>query len=224
MISVEDEKIQFAANMTHDLRNPLAGIKLSAEVLAKQIHDPDGQQLIQNIVKTSQRLTEMVDYFLKMSRQSGKEECLISFSLRELINEVMDVVTPSAQAKSLTLCADVASDIMVTADRYRCFRVLLNLAENAIKYTQNGHVLIRSSSQGSQVTLEVEDTGIGIAKKYQQAIFTCYTQLQAGSLPTIGIGLGLHLAFLFAQQMEGKLTVKSKKNKGSTFSFSFPSS
>ena len=220
MISIENEKIQFAANMTHDLRNPLAGIKITAQVLKQHAHSPDDERLLQNIVNTTTHLSGIIDHILQMSKESGKEEAIASFSLSQLITEVIEIISLSAAAKNLTLYADLSNDIMVTADRYRCFRVLLNLVENAVKYTKKGHILIRYAVQDDNIMLEVEDTGIGMTKKQQAEIFKCYSQLETGSLRSEGIGLGLHLALLFAQQMGGKITVKSKKNKGSVFSFS----
>ncbi|MBY0544975.1 MAG: HAMP domain-containing histidine kinase [Gammaproteobacteria bacterium] len=223
MISVENEKMQFAANLTHDLRNPLAGIKTTAEVLEKNSLNADDKRLLQNIVNTTTHLADIIDHILHMSKESSKEEAIYTFSLRQLISEVTEVVALSAEAKGLALYADLSKDYFITADRYRCFRILLNLVENAIKYTEEGHILIRSLVQDNQVLLEVEDTGIGISEEKQADIFDCYTQLETGSLHCNGIGLGLHLVLCFAKQIGGEISVKSQKSKGSTFSFSFPS-
>ncbi|MBY0544168.1 MAG: HAMP domain-containing histidine kinase [Gammaproteobacteria bacterium] len=223
MTSVENEKMQFAANLTHDLRSPLSGIRTTAEVLKKNAHNADDQRLLQNIVNTTTHLADIIDHILHMSKESSKEDVIYTFSLRQLMSEVVEVVALSAEAKGLALYADLTKDYFITADRYRCFRILLNLVENAVKYTQKGHVLIRSTVKNDLVMLEVEDTGIGISKAKQVDIFNCYTQLESGSLHCNGIGLGLHLVLLFTKQMGGDVTVKSRKNKGSTFSFSFPS-
>ncbi|MBY0544195.1 MAG: HAMP domain-containing histidine kinase [Gammaproteobacteria bacterium] len=223
MMNVVNEKLQFAANLTHDLRSPLSGIKTTAEVLKKSSLDSDDRRLLQNIVNTTTHLAGIIDHILHMSKESSKEDVIYTFSLRQLMSEVVEVVALSAEAKGLALYADLTKDYFITADRYRCFRILLNLVENAVKYTQNGHVLIRSSLQSNLVMLEVEDTGIGISKAKQTDIFNCYTQLEAGSLHCSGIGLGLHLVLCFAKQMGGEVTVKSRKNKGSTFRFSFSS-
>ncbi|MBY0545355.1 MAG: HAMP domain-containing histidine kinase [Gammaproteobacteria bacterium] len=223
MVNLETEKMQFAANLTHDLRNPLAGIKTTAEVLKAHVNNADDKRLLQNIVNTTNHLADIIDHILHMSKESSKEEAVYTFSLRQLISEVVEVVALSAEAKGLALFVDLSKDYFITADRYRCFRILLNLVENAVKYTEEGHILIRSSIQSSQVLLEVEDTGVGISEEKQIDIFNCYTQLERGTLRCHGIGLGLHLALCFAKQMGGDIDVKSQKNKGSTFSFSFPS-
>ena len=78
--------------------------------------------------------------------------------------------------------------------------MLLNLVENAIKYTEKGYIIIRFSCEGEHIILSVEDTGIGISKDKQADIFNCYTQLESGSLLAQGVGLGLHLALVFAEQ------------------------
>lgn len=223
MISVENEKVQFAANMTHDLLNPLSGIRLTAELLQKKLTDLNDQRLAKNIVTAANHLLKMVDHVLKMSRETDKELKICTFSLRELVSEVIGTVAITAEVKNIALNIDLPQDYIVTTDRNRCFRVLLNLVENAIKYTPKGHILIRSTCQNNVIRLDVEDTGIGISKEKQASIFCCYTQLEAGLLGSEGIGLGLHLVLLFAEQMGGKITVESKKNKGSTFSFSFKS-
>ena len=223
MINIEHQNMQFAANITHDLRNPLAGIKITAQVLQQHASSPDDERLLQNIVNTTNHLSGIIDHILKMSKESAKAETTDAFSFNTLIVDVIELLSLSAEAKNLTLYADLSEDIMVMADRYRCFRILLNLVENAIKYTKKGHILIRYAIQNDRITVEVEDTGIGITKKQQAEIFKCYTQLETGCLKADGIGLGLHLALVFAQQMGGKIAVKSKKNKGSVFSFSFQS-
>ncbi|MFN7096233.1 MAG: sensor histidine kinase [Gammaproteobacteria bacterium] len=222
MDSAEKEKIQFAANMTHDLRNPIAGIKIAAEVIMKKhIYDADEERLLQNIVKTSNKLDDIITHILKMSKESSAEEAICTFSLNQLITDVIDTVSLAAEAKNLILRADLLNDKIITADRFRCFRILLNLVENAVKYTEKGHIIIRGQHINGIITFQVEDTGIGISKKEQAEIFKCYTQLRKGYLNSKGIGLGLHLALVFARQMGGEITVKSKKYKGSTFSFSF---
>ena len=224
MINVENEKMQFAANITHDLRNPIAGIKATVEALIRtRSHSSDEERLLQNIINTTNHMTKLIDHVLQISKESNTEEAIYTFSLRQLIADVIEIISLSAEAKNLAIFVDVSKDLMITADRYRCFRILLNLVQNAIKYTETGHILIRFSSQNGFITLEVEDTGIGISKEKQSDIFKCYNQLETGLLHAGGIGLGLHLALLFAEQMNGKITVKSKQKKGSKFSFSFKS-
>lgn len=222
MISVNNENIQFAANITHDLRNPLAGIKITAQVLKQHAHSSDDERLLQNIVNTTTHLSNIIDNILTMSKESSKEEAIYSFSLRELVTDVMQIVTLSVEAKKLGFYVDLSKDIIITGDRYRCFRILLNLVENAIKYTHRGHISLRYSLENNLVTVEIEDTGIGMTKKQQADIFKCYTQLESGSLASSGVGLGLHLVQLFTEQMGGKITVKSKIKKGSIFCFSLP--
>ncbi|NNM59182.1 MAG: HAMP domain-containing histidine kinase [Legionellales bacterium] len=221
-IALANEKMQFAANITHDLLSPIAGIKSTAEVLINtHTHSSDEERLLKNIVNTTTQMTKFIDHVLKMSKESSTEEAIYTFSLRQLIADVIEIVSLSAEAKNLAIYIDASKDRVITADRYRCFRVLLNLVENAIKYTQKGHVLIRFTCENERIILDVEDTGIGISKEKQVDIFNCYTQLEAGSLLGEGIGLGLHLALLFAKQIGGEITIRSKKNKGSVFSFSF---
>ena len=223
MISIENEKIQFAANITHDLQNPLTGIKITAQALIKaHPYSEDEERLLQNIVNTTNNMSKFITHILRMSKESNTEEAISTFSIRQLITSVIEIVSLSAEAKALPIYVDVSKDMMITADRYRCFRILLNLVQNAVKYTEKGQISIRFSYQNDTVTLAVEDTGIGISKEKQADIFKCYTQLNAGFLHAEGIGLGLHLALLFAQQVDGEIAVKSKRKKGSIFSFSLP--
>ncbi|MFN7098574.1 MAG: sensor histidine kinase [Gammaproteobacteria bacterium] len=219
----EAEKLQFAANLTHDLYNPIAGIKTAAQaIMLTRPHDADEERLLQHIVKTSNKLYDIIAHVLKMSKAVNEEEVICTFSLRQLIDEVVDTVLLSAEAKNLMLKVDLPSDISITTDNSRCYLILLNLVQNAIKYTRKGHVLIRGIKKENSIHIEVEDTGIGISKKNQKEIFKCYKQVKSGSLEMSGIGLGLHLSLQFAEQMSGEITIKSKKNKGSSFIFSFP--
>jgi signal transduction histidine kinase len=221
--TLKNEKIQFAANITHDLQNPIAGIKITAQALIKAYpYSKDEERLLQNIVNTTNNMSKFITHILRMSKESNKEESISTFSIYQLIIEVIGMVALSAEAKGLPINMDVPKNMMITADRYRCFRILLNLVQNAVKYTEKGQISIRFSYKNDSITLEVEDTGIGISKEKQADIFNCYMQLDAGFLHAEGIGLGLHLALLFAQQVGGEIAVKSKKNKGSTFSFSLP--
>ena len=221
--TVKNEKIQFAANITHDLQNPLTGIKITAQALIKaHPYSADEERLLQNIVNTTNNMSKFITHILRMSKESNKEEAIATFSIHQLIMEVIEMVALSAEAKGLPIYLDVPKDMRITADRYRCFRILLNLVQNAVKYTEKGHISIRFAYQNDTVTLSVEDTGIGISKEKQADIFKCYAQLDAGFLHAEGIGLGLHLALLFAQQVGGEIAVKSKSKKGSTFIFSLP--
>lgn len=223
MSTSENDKIQFMANVTHDLLNPLCGIQLTARMLQKTLTNPEEQRLAENIAMATTHLSQTIDHILKMSKETNKEALIECFSLRRMVMDVVKTVSITADAKNIQIYVDFSKDYVVTADKYRCFRILLNLVENAIKYTEKGHILIRSLCEDGTITLAVEDTGIGISKEKQATIFNCYTQLDAGLLDCQGIGLGLHLALLFAQQMAGEITIKSRKNKGSTFSFSFKS-
>ncbi len=223
MSTIENDKIQFMANVTHDLLNPLSGIRMTARMLKENLTNLEDRRLAENIAMATIHLSETIERILKMSKETSKEAVIERFSLRRVMIEVIKTVAISAEAKNLPIYLDFAKDYVVMADKYRCFRVLLNLVENAIKYTKKGHVLIHCLCEDEAITLVVEDTGIGISKEKQAAIFDCYAQLDAGLLDCQGIGLGLHLALLFAQQMGGEITVKSRKNKGSTFSFSFKS-
>ena len=227
-------KTRLLRSASHDIRTPVHAINLMAEVIRRTAENPLlapkvpglAQRLQANATSLAELLSEVLDV---SSFDSGQVELRVSeFSLREILLEVCQRLSPLAQAKQLPLgIASAPNDIRLRSDRAKIMRILSNLVSNAIKFTQVGEVALQGgfSPQGS-VLIQVRDTGSGIAPEDLERIFEEYTQ--AGEADTAdsrdGWGLGLVICRRMARLIGGNILVESTPQKGSTFTLCLPAS
>ena len=214
-------KSEFLANMSHELRTPLNGILGFAELLEMELEDPAQREYAQAIRTSGDHLLALVTAILDLAKiEAGRMDFdLTTLDLPALLTEVVGLQKGHAQAKNLALelLTDKLPDV-VFGDRMRLRQVLLNLINNALKFTTHGSVTVRASRVDDRVRIEVQDSGIGIKLVDQQLIFEKFRQSESSITRNHqGSGLGLTLAKELVEHMGGEIGVISTPGAGSTF-------
>lgn len=224
---LETRKDDFVNMASHELKTPLTSMKLYVELLLsrmKKNNDPGLVKVIQNIKNQTDRLQELVNDLLDVSRiQTGKLHFQReNFEIADLIQETIDVLQESTNKQKLVFLGQ--EKISVYADKFRVYQVLTNLITNAIKYSSEGTVIIiKVSKKGTKAIISVQDFGIGIAKVQQKKIFERLYQVTDRHEKTFpGLGLGLYISKVIINRHRGRIWVEGEKGKGSTFYFTLP--
>jgi PAS domain S-box-containing protein len=225
-------KTEFLANMSHDLRTPLQAILMMTEVLQKKLQTSEFLKPLNTISKAGNELMQLIEEILSFSKlESGKQILRPEiFDLRELIEELNNIMLEAARVKNIQLHFSYAADVplQVTQDVTAVKRILMNLLGNAIKFTQQGYVQLMVSVvkiKGDVLWLQfmVEDTGIGIPQGKLDVIFERFSQVESGHKKQHeGIGLGLAIVKQLVQNLGGEIRVLSKLGRGSVFTCVLP--
>lgn len=226
---LEQIRQDFVANVSHELRTPLSNIKGYAEtLLSGALEDKENAKDFLNIIyKESDRLSKLIDDLLDLSKiESGKMKMVFApVEFKSIVARVIDILKKFATDKSISIDTNLPDNLpKLLGDENRITQALINLVDNAIKYTPSkGSVSISASSQDSFVRIDVKDTGIGIPKKDLPRIFERFYRIdKARSRELGGTGLGLSIAKHLVQAHGGEISVTSVLGKGSTFSFTIP--
>ncbi len=229
---LEDNKYKsdFLAIMSHELRTPLTSSVAFTDVLEKISGGTDKERRIINEIKTNnQTLLSLINNILDMARiEAGKAELLLEpVDFVDVINAVEKVIKPLADKKELTLITDVDRTVpLIKGDREKLRRIVENLLSNAVKFTRaGGHVRVWVKFDGAtqEITINVEDNGIGIAPEEQSLVFEKFVQGDSSiHRPYSGSGLGLALARELAELHGGRITLESELGKGSIFTVTIP--
>jgi len=220
-------KSQFLARVSHEFRTPLNAIVGYSDLLREESAGPLGdvyRRFVRNIQEGAQHLTELVNDLLDLSRiEAGRIELnLEKVDIAAALGDVLSVITPLAQMKSIRLENRVLPATAVVADRVRFKQILYNLVSNAVKFTpEEGRVWIATQARGEILEICVGDTGIGIAPAEQEAIFEEFHQV-ASAQSQAGAGLGLAITRKLAQLHGGEIRVESELGKGSRFFLALP--
>ncbi|MFG0255499.1 MAG: sensor histidine kinase, partial [Rhodopirellula sp. JB053] len=227
---LEGMRREFIANVSHELKTPLAAIKGYAEtVQLAAADDPDmAIHFMNSITAQCLRLERLVADMMQLARaQSGRAQMNIaSISLRESVAESIRTYTPVAQASGLELTFhDDGNSAKVLADREAALTIANNLIGNAIRYTpRGGRIDVRLQKDADRWCLIVADTGIGIAEKDQTKIFErFYRGSKSAEMATSSTGLGLAIVKNLSIALGGSVRVDSEPGKGSTFVVELPS-
>jgi len=225
-------KEEFVANVSHELRTPLNMIVGFSEMIAQspQVY---GDRLppalladITAIQRNSQHLTKLVNDVLDLSQIDAGRMALSKeqVSLREIVNEAVEVVQPLFESKGLYLDAEISEDLpCVLCDSTRIRQVVINLLSNAGRFTEEGGVRVQVWREGGSVTICIVDTGPGIAPEDQERLFEPFQQ-QDGSTHRRhgGSGLGLSISQRFVEMHGGKMHLRSEVGVGTTITFTLP--
>lgn len=228
-------KDQFLANTSHELRTPLNGIIGLSESLLEQENDPYKEENLSMIVSSGKRLASLVNDILDFSKLRNQQIELRKrpVDLKTLVQMVLRIHQPLVEGKDLQLINDLPDDLpLLLADEDRLQQILFNLVGNAAKFTETGYVKISAQTEEDKLRIAVEDTGIGVPKDKQEAIFQAFEQGD-GSIQRefAGTGLGLSISKQLVELHGGKIWVESppaqhsragKMGQGSTFFFTLP--
>lgn len=229
---LEDNKYKsdFLAIMSHELRTPLTSSVAFTDVLEKISGGTERERRIINEIKTNnQTLLSLINNILDMARiEAGKAELLLEpVDFVDVINAVEKVIKPLADKKELTLITDVDRTVpLIKGDREKLRRIVENLLSNAVKFTRAGghvRVWVKFDDVTQEITINVEDNGIGIAPEEQSLVFEKFVQGDSSiHRPYSGSGLGLALARELAELHGGRITLESELGKGSIFTVTIP--
>ncbi|MBV9281883.1 MAG: response regulator, partial [Chloroflexi bacterium] len=215
----------------HELRTPLNAILGFSEILKDNLigdlSPRQRQDCLENIHASGRHLLELVNDVLDLSKvEAGRMELSYeSFPVAVAFREVRSVIRSLTERRDLTLADDIQpEDLEVRADKSKFKQVMYNLLSNAIKFTPaGGRVWVRARAEGSDLVVEVGDTGVGIAPEHQELIFTEFFQVDSDvTRQSQGTGLGLSLTRRLLQLHGGTIAVRSEKGVGSVFSLRIP--
>ena len=225
-------KSEFVANMSHEIRTPMNIVFGMADMLIDSPLSADQRTHVGTLRRSAEGLLRIIDDVLDFSKIEAGKVALesIPFSLRRTLDDTIGALAGRAERRGLTLASEVGAGVpdAVVGDPTRLRQVLLNLIDNAIKFTEQGGVRVevesaRSTSGGVIVRFAVADTGIGIAPEKQAAVFEAFTQADGTTTRRYGgTGLGLTISLQLVTLMGGRLWLESEPGRGTTFYFTVP--
>ena len=222
-------KSVFLANMSHEIRTPINVMLGMNEMIVRESESEEITQYAKSIERSGKYLISLINNILDISRiESGKLEIEEGrYELRQLLEEVMLIGEKQAEQKGLKiyLTYDQTLPAYLTGDVIHIKQILLNLINNAVKYTKEGRIdfIVCKESKESRILFEVKDTGIGIKKENISVLFDAFMRVDQKKNQKIeGTGLGLAIAKQLAEQMGGSIHVESDYGKGSSFVVKLP--
>lgn len=230
--SASEAKSQFLATMTHELRTPMNGVLGMSELLSVTKLSDKQQEYVQIILDSSESLLTIINDILDFSRLEAGKVGLekIPFNLEQSAYDVMALIAPRCQNKSIQLILDYAPNLPrhFIGDPARIRQILFNLIGNASKFTDQGYIQVSitvdiDEKEKANISIHVEDTGIGIAREKAGRLFHSFTQADSSTTRKYGgTGLGLTITRELVTLMGGRIEFDSAPGKGSVFTVDFP--
>ncbi len=225
-------KSAFLANMSHELRTPLNAILGFAQIMTRDRTLPrEHEENLATVNRSGEHLLTLINQVLDLSKiEAGRITLEQSdFDLHDMLSELEDMFRIQADKKALHLSFKCSEDVPrhIRTDEVRLRQVLINLLNNALKFTKEGGVTVRTGIADSEncksgmrkLEFEIEDTGPGIAPEESDMLFEAFVQTETGRKAREGTGLGLPISKKFVQLMGGDITVRSEPGRGTTFTF-----
>lgn len=219
-------KSEFLASMSHEIRTPMNAIIGMADLIRTDNMDDKQLEYFEDIKKMSQSLLQIINDILDFSKiESGKFEiCPVDYSLKGMIDNLYSILQFSASEKGLTFILDISPELpeVLYGDEIRIRQIVLNLLNNAIKYTNKGYVkfsvYLEETELQKEICFAVSDSGIGIREQDLKRLFVSFEQLDIRKNYSVGgTGLGLVISRNLAEMMNGRISVTSRYGEGSCF-------
>ncbi|MDA3814358.1 MAG: ATP-binding protein [Candidatus Cloacimonetes bacterium] len=227
--SADRLKSAFLATMSHELRTPLNSIIGFSGILLRESPgplNPEQKKQLSMVRKSSQHLLSLINDVLDLSKIEAEQLNLHieSFDLCDSLNNVIVASKPFADKKKIQLDVSISADInTISSDKRRVEQILLNLVNNAIKFTSQGSVKIECEHIEENIIVKIKDTGIGIEKEKLNQLFKPFSQIDTGLTRAYeGTGLGLSICNKLLDMLAGDISVESEIGKGSTFTVTLP--
>ncbi|MBR5425224.1 MAG: response regulator [Clostridiales bacterium] len=228
-VAASQTKADFLASMSHEIRTPMNAIVGMTEMILRDDINPGVRENARNIKSAGNALLAIVNDILDFSKiESGKMEIInVRYQLTSVVNDIINIITVRMQDKNLDLVVNIDPHIPseLVGDEIRIRQILLNLLNNAVKFTSQGHITLKVAYQpvSSDMCLlhfDVSDTGMGIRPEDKQRLFGSFQRLDTRQNRAVeGTGLGLSICKRLMDLMGGTISVESEYGKGSTFSF-----
>lgn len=224
-------KTRFISQISHELRTPLHGIIGHADLMQSDLEDPLMLESASAIRVSAEHLLELVNQLLDTAKIEAEQKydgdgpalTLLPMDLCDLIRQTVQGHEPTAKARDLSIYVNIPTSVIVIADRVAVGRVLHNLLNNAIKFTERGGVRIEMRVFSTIALVKMIDTGIGISPEDRTRLFGMFVQgTHSPASKVRGTGLGLYLTRQLIERMGGKIDVESRPGQGSTFWFELP--
>jgi signal transduction histidine kinase/ligand-binding sensor domain-containing protein len=216
-----NNKMRYTRALVHELKTPLTPLLASSDFLCSELEDKIPLRFAKNIKNGALNLSKRIDELLDMAKsETGmldiKPELM---DIKILIESVIEYIEPEISKKTLTINSIISPDISdIYADEERLKQVLLNLLDNAIKYTPaGGTISIMANRKNSGICIQIKDTGMGMDENEIEHLFKPYHRIETGLIRTGGLGLGLFISKTIIDLHGGNISVSSKKGVGTTF-------
>jgi two-component system, OmpR family, phosphate regulon sensor histidine kinase PhoR len=225
---MESMRRDLVANVSHELRTPVSIIRANAETLLDGALDDAAaaRNFVQAILRHSERLSSLLSDLLDLARIEGGAYplCLENMSVKIAVQRAVDTLGRAAKAKGLALRVDVPAELSTQADSQALDQVLVNLLDNAIKYSfEEGAIDVTAEADGELVRICVSDDGPGIAERHRSRVFERFYRVDAGRSRALGgTGLGLSIVKHLVVLMHGSVGVEAVEPHGSTFWVALP--
>lgn len=223
---LEGVRRDFVANVSHELRTPVSVIRANAEALAGgALSDPvHGERFVGALLRNAERLSRIIGDLLDLSRIEAGEYAIDLQPVSARAAALRAIEAVSEKAKDRRLRVEAPEDVIVVADDQALEHVLVNLLDNAVKYTSDGGTItVRAEAEDGRVRIEVEDDGPGIEPRYRERVFERFYRVDPGRSRELGgTGLGLSIVRNLVQAMDGAVGVRGAEPKGSVFWFTLP--